>query len=127
MQLWGEPTRDHVEELAAEVERSLRVPPRVEQLLLELSEVRHIDVSTCRSLARLQRKVGALGIRTAFLAARPRVKGAAWWIVHAARDPLAMPVPDLPSAEEWLSGSSERLDEVDTSPGRARKERPREE
>ena len=51
----------------------------------------------------------------------------AWWIVHAARDPLAMPVPDLPSAEEWLSGSSERLDEVDTSPGRARKERPREE
>ena len=51
VQLWGEPTRDHVEELAAEVERSLRVPPRVEQLLLELSEVRHIDVSTCRSLA----------------------------------------------------------------------------
>lgn len=95
-----------------------RVPDGSE-VVVDLTDVVQCDPAACRVLARVQRRLGAQGCRTAWLASRPRIRGAAWWIVHAARDPQAMPVANARFAEEWLEQGGSRLDVLETGTGAA--------
>ncbi|MCA9705249.1 MAG: hypothetical protein KDK70_05310 [Myxococcales bacterium] len=92
----------------------LRDLPARAGILIDLTEVTRCDPAACRTLARILRKVRDRGVRTAWLAHRARLRGAVWWIVHAAEDPRAMPVTDRRFAEDWLACDDERLDRLET-------------
>lgn len=91
-------------------------------IIFDLGDVERCDPAACRTLARIQRRLGAHGCRTAWLAHRPRLRGVAWWIVQAARDGHAMPVLDERAAEAWLAADGER---GDAGPEPRRGSRPR--
>ncbi len=101
-------------ELQPQVLRTIRELTRPREILIELTEVTECTPAACRTLALLQRKLGSHGCRTAYLVDRPRLRGVAWWIVHAARDDAAMPVLCVELAERWLTGTRTRLDELET-------------
>ena len=79
-------------------------------VVVDLTAVAHCDPAACCTLARIQRRLKARDCRTAWLARRPRLRGVAWWIVHAAEDPRAMPVTERRFAEQWLLTDERRLD-----------------
>lgn len=99
-------------DLGAAVDAQLDAVPTGTRVVVDLTEVSRCDRAACRALARIQRRFKAHQCRTAWLADRPRLRGAAWWIVHAAKDPQAMPVTSQRFADEWLTGDEERLDQV---------------
>jgi hypothetical protein len=76
-------------------------------IIFDLMGVVRCEPAACRKLATLQRRLGAHGCRTAWLVDRPRLRGVAWWIVSAARDPHAIPVLDEPAAQAWLTADDE--------------------
>lgn len=102
--------RAEIEPLRRQLDQTLGSAPRPAELLFDLEQVIRCDIGACRTLALIQRGIAALGIRTVYLTDRPRVHGAAWWIVHASEDPHAMPVIDIKQAEDWLTGTTARLD-----------------
>lgn len=81
-------------------------------VVVDLTAVERCDRAACRTLARIQRRLKAHRCRTAWLAHRPRLRGAAWWVVHVAEDPNAMPVTDRRFAEQWLEARGPRLDHL---------------
>lgn len=82
-------------------------------IVIDLTAVARCDPAACRTLARIQRRLKAHCCRTAWLAERPRLRGVAWWVVHAAQDPMAMPVTDRCFAERWLETGEQRLDQLE--------------
>ena len=111
--------REAIDQLRPKILDAIDRLPRRGELLLDLVEVTECTIATCRALALVQRKVGASGVRTAYLTGRSRIHGAAWWIVHASRDQHAMPVVNMEQAEQWLHGDAERLDELQARSTRA--------
>ncbi|MEM9455837.1 MAG: hypothetical protein AAGF11_16775 [Myxococcota bacterium] len=119
VRLEGVLDRDQIDQLRPKLLDAIDRLPRRGELLLDLVEVTECAIAACRALALVQRKVRASGARTAYLTARARIHGAAWWIVHASRDPHAMPVIHMDQAEQWLQGDAQRLDELHARSTRA--------
>jgi len=111
IQLSGTVSVESIDEITGQVEGLLAALPR-KTVLLDLTDVTECGIGACRRLAVLQRKIGAGGCRTAYLTDRARIRGVAWWIVHAAKDPRAMPTNTMAHAERWLEGSAMRIDEL---------------
>lgn len=109
--LRGELLEAAVMRLQRDVARLLGGLPSDSGIIFDLGAVVRCDPAACRKLATLQRRLGAHGCRTAWLAERPQLRGVAWWIVSAARDHHAIPVGDEPAAQAWLTAAEERRDE----------------
>ena len=112
VRLRGVLSREGVLDLGARLRGSLgeRLPDSA--VLLDLTEVTECGVEACQRMAVLQRKLGARGLRTAYLCDRARIHGAAWWIVHASKDQRATPVSTLEQAERWFDSRALRVDEL---------------
>lgn len=96
-----------------EIDNALEGLSHSAEVLLDLTAVSECNIDACRALALMQRRIGSQGVRTAYLASRARIRGAAWWIVHASGDPHAMPVTDMGIAEQWFASDAKRVDEMD--------------
>lgn len=108
----GAPSRREINDLRAEVDQVVGDLPEDGEVLVDLTDVTQCDIDVCRALALMQRKIGSQRVRTAYLTKRARIHGAAWWVVHASRDPYAMPVVTMDFAERWFESDAERLDEL---------------
>lgn len=108
--LRGELLESSVAGLDREVAAMLDDLPMDCGVIFDLEGAQRCDPKACRRLASIQRRLGAHGCRTAWLAHAPRLRGVAWWIVQAARDGHAMPVLDERAAEDWLAAQELRPD-----------------
>lgn len=61
-------------------------------------------------LAALQRHLGGVARRTAYVTSRPLFRGVALWICHSAPDSNARTFPNLEAAMAWLTSSEARGD-----------------
>lgn len=117
--LYGNVEGPELDGIASFVDHQLETLARGHEVLFDLTGVIRCDPQACRVLARVQRRLGAHGCRTAYLVKRPRIRGVAWWIVHASKDSAAMPAETMDVAEKWLAGDRERLDELEARTDRA--------
>ena len=101
---------DDVDRLRSELLDS--APEAGTTLLMDLVELRACSLATRTRLMELQRDVYAAGIRTAFVAQRPRFRGMCLWIAHVAEDPVARAFPSREQAEMWLAQSVGRLEHI---------------
>lgn len=108
--LRGALEEDHVDELRAEL-----LGPSIETgttLLLDLTSLSGCSLPTRTRLMELQRELFAAGIRTAFVAQRPRFRGMCMWISHVAEDTVARTFPTREQAEMWLGETMGRLEYI---------------
>lgn len=107
--------------LDTEIDALLDTLPPGGGVAFDLTAMTHCAPPGCRALARVQRKLGAHRCRTVWLANVPRIRGAAWWIVHASGDSGAMPVTDPHLIDHWLTTGQERPPEIGPQPCHARR------
>lgn len=89
-------------------DRLAAVPPGSMVLLFDLNEMRRCSVGAREVLAGLQRHVGGLARRTAWVTNRPIFRGIALWVCHCAPDSNARTFPTAAHANGWLESSGAR-------------------
>lgn len=95
---------------AAVHERLTGTAPGVYAIVFDLDELRRCSVEGRAVLAELQRYLGGVIRRTAYVTNRPLFRGVALWICHSAPDANARAFPSLGAAEAWLASSEARGD-----------------
>lgn len=81
-------------------------------LLMDLVELEACSTATRARLMELQRDIFGAGVRTAYVAQRPRFRGVCMWIAHEAEDTVARVYASREQAEMWLSQSVGRLESL---------------
>jgi len=84
--------------------------PGVHVLVFDLDGLRRCSVEGRAVLAELQRYLGGVARRTAYVTNRPLFRGVALWICHSATDANARAFPTLAAATAWLTSSEARGD-----------------
>ena len=108
--------RGDLDEASAEsLEQTLRdclaeETPGSKVLLVDLKELRRCSVGARGVLAKLQRHVGGLVRRTAWVGDRPIFRGIALWVCHCAPDSNARTFSSIADAKGWLASSYNRED-----------------
>ncbi len=82
--------------------------PGSKVLLFDLNELKRCSVGAREVLAGLQRHVGGLARRTAWVTNRPIFRGIALWVCHCAPDSNARTFPSIAAANRWLESSVAR-------------------
>jgi len=98
-------------------DRLAAVAPGSTVLLLDLNEMRRCSVGAREVLAGLQRHVGGLVRRTAWVTNRPIFRGIALWVCHCAPDSNARTFASIADANGWLESSGAREDLLRESAG----------
>jgi ABC-type transporter Mla MlaB component len=107
--LCGELDESQAQTLAAELrERLTSVTPGTYAIVFDLDELRRCSVEGRAVLAELQRYLGGVIRRTAYVTNRPLIRGVALWICHSAPDANARAFPTHDAAAAWLSSSEAR-------------------
>lgn len=101
---------------ARELERALAEQlrdhaPGSRVVLFDLNQLRRCNVEAREVLARIQRSLGGVARRSAWITKRPIFRGLALWICHHAPDSNARSFPSEADAERWL-GSNEAREAV---------------
>jgi hypothetical protein len=91
-------------------ERLTGTAPGVFVVVFDLDELRRCSVEARSVLAELQRHLGGVARRTAYVTNRPLFRGVALWICHSAPDANARTFPVLAAAAAWLASSEARGD-----------------
>lgn len=91
-------------------ERLSGTSPGVFAAVFDLDALRRCSVEGRAVLAELQRYLGGVIRRTAYVTNRPLFRGVALWICHSAPDGNARTFPNLAMAEAWLGSSENRGD-----------------
>ena len=109
--LRGELDEVQAQALAAELHQRLNgTAPGVFAIVFDLDQLRRCSVEGRAVLAELQRYLGGLIRRTAYITNRPLIRGVALWICHSAPDSNARAFANLDAAEVWLAASEARGD-----------------
>jgi len=84
--------------------------PGAHVFVFDLDGLRRCSVEGREVLAALQRHLGGVARRTAYVTSRPLFRGVALWICHSAPDSNARTFPNLEAAMAWLTSSEARGD-----------------
>jgi len=84
--------------------------PGAHVFVFDLDGLRRCSVEGREVLAALQRHLGGVARRTAYVTSRPLFRGVALWICHSAPDSNARTFPNLGAAMAWLASSEARGD-----------------
>ncbi|MEZ4450939.1 MAG: STAS domain-containing protein [Nannocystaceae bacterium] len=95
---------------AALRERMTRTTPGTYSVVFDLNGLRRCSVEGRAILAELQRHLGGIARRTAYVTNRPLFRGVALWICHSAPDANARTFPSTGHANAWLESSDNRGD-----------------
>lgn len=107
--LYGELDESRAQTLDAELRERLTVAtPGAYAMTFDLGELRRCSVEGRAVLAELQRYLGGVIRRTAYVTNRPLIRGVALWICHSAPDANARAFPTHDAAAAWLSSSEAR-------------------
>ena len=82
--------------------------PGAHVFIFDLDGLRRCSVEGREVLASLQRHLGGVARRTAYVTSRPLFRGVALWICHSAPDSNARTFPGLAAATAWLTSSEAR-------------------
>jgi len=82
--------------------------PGAHVFVFDLDGLRRCSVEGREVLAALQRHLGGVARRTAYVTGRPLFRGVALWICHSAPDSNARTFPSLETAVAWLTSSEAR-------------------
>lgn len=88
--------------------RMTRTAPGSYAVVFDLNGLRRCSVEGRAILAELQRHLGGIARRTAYVTNRPLFRGVALWICHSAPDANARAFPSTGSAAAWLDSSEAR-------------------
>lgn len=89
-------------------ERMTRITPGVLAVVFDLNALQRCSVEGRAMLAELQRYLGEVARRTAYVTNRPLFRGVALWICHSAPDANARAFPSADAATGWLAASEGR-------------------
>ncbi len=89
-------------------ERVAPVGPGSVALVFDLNQLQRCSIAARGVLAALQRRLGTVVRRTAYVTSRPLFRGVALWICHSAPDSNARTFPTVEAALPWLASNEPR-------------------
>lgn len=93
-------------------ERLATAPSGALEVVVDIGDLTRCSVEAREALLRVQRYLGGVARRTAYVANRPLFRGIGLWICHHAPDSHARTFPNLATAEVWLAEKIRRDEDL---------------